>query len=263
MKSILTITGFAAPSKAASHFAMYLANKMKANVTLCNAIENPTIERFSNEQLKSQAKGLQKAEQMQTACPQIDYYTGLGSVTEVASNLIKKRSFSLVVVEISDARMQLKDNSQNIIDSISCPLLLIPLKTLPKVINKIAFASDFSVGDVEVIQSLVSFARPFNAEILIVRISEVKADQLQINDFLDKVTNQVNYDKIYYRHIEDFIVSRGLSWIAKNGYIDVFAMVHRSRTSTGDFFHASLTKELSKDIDIPLLVFQEGHYPVF
>jgi nucleotide-binding universal stress UspA family protein len=281
MKTILITTDFAAPSQTAGHFAIYLANIMKANVTFCHAIEQlaaSSMPIFSDErmkikdsainQFKSQALDF-RVDELDSGITgtQIEFCTGFGSVTEVVSNLVREKSVNLVVTGMFGAgvmkRLLLGSNSQGIIDNISCPVLLIPFSKLPEAINKIAFASDLSKGDIELIHSLVSFARPFDAEILVVHISEGKADHHQIEKFLQEVTNKVNYHKIYYRHIEDKVVSRGLSWIAKNGFIDIFAMVHRRKVFPGNLLSSSHTQELSKNIDIPLLVFQENHYPVF
>jgi nucleotide-binding universal stress UspA family protein len=44
MKTILVTIDFSAPLQTASHFAMYLANKMKVRVALCHVIQmSPAI----------------------------------------------------------------------------------------------------------------------------------------------------------------------------------------------------------------------------
>jgi len=286
MKTILVTTDFSAPSQTAAHFAMYLANKMKARVTLCHAIQmSPAItvaaqvsgglESYSvikdaaDEQIRLQALSLAADEEKDTnsGTPDVDCIVVPGSVPEVVNDLVEKKEICLVVMGMFGAgainRVLLGSNSQNLIDRAVFPVLLVPFKMIPETINKIAFASDLSEGDIGLIHSLVSFARPFNAEILIVHISGAKADPHQISSFLNEVTCKVNYPKIYYRHVEDKDINRGLNWIAENGFIDVFAMVHRKKSFPDNLFSSSHTQKLSRRIDIPLLVFSEDECPLF
>ncbi|MBC7566774.1 MAG: universal stress protein [Pedobacter sp.] len=281
MKTILVTTDFSAPSQTAGNFALSLANALKADLTLCHAIkmlaassdqtlpnEYKMLRDSAIEQLEFQALDLRLDEQ--ESCnpgPRIDYYTALGSVTDMVNDLAHDRKAILVVMGMFGAgmvnRIFLGSNSQDIINNAKCPVLLIPFKKFPELVNKIAFASDLNKGDIELINSIASFARPFNAEILIIHISKTKADQEKVDRFLNEVTNKVNYAKIYYKHIEDTDIGRGLNWIAKNGFIDIFAMVHRKKIFPGNLFNSSETQKLSRNIEIPLLVFQENQYPVF
>ncbi len=281
MKKILVPTDFSAPSQNAGQFAMYLATTLKADITLCHAIKPfaastiPVLpDQYVNqrasaiEQLKFQAAELiTEEDELCIRKPLVDYQTSIGSVTEMVNDLAKDKDIELVVVGMFGAgilnRMILGSNSQDLINGATCPILLIPFKNFPEMIHKIAFASDLGDADIEIIQLLVSFARPFNAEILVTHISNKQADHHQVEDFLNQVTNKVNYSKIYYRHVENKNITRGLSWITKNGLIDVFAMVHNKKTFPGNLFTGSYTQKLSRNIEIPLLVFQENNCHVF
>lgn len=286
MKTILVTTDFSAPSQTAAHFAVYLANKMKAHVALCHAIQTPptitaaaqvsvglfnysVLQNDADEQIRFQALSLAEDDEegADSGTLAVDCIVAPGSVTDVVSDLVKQKEISLVVMGMFGAgainRVLLGSNSQDLIDRAVFPVLLIPFKIIPETINKIAFASDLSIGDIGLIHSLASFARPFNAEILIIHISGAKADPHQISNFLNEVTCKVNYPKIYYRHVEDKDINRGLNWIAKNGFIDVFAMVHRKKGFPDNLFSSSHTQKLSRSIDIPLLVFSENECPLF
>ncbi|MBB5638386.1 nucleotide-binding universal stress UspA family protein [Pedobacter cryoconitis] len=285
MKTILVTTDFSAPSQTAARYALYLANAMKAHLVLCHAIQvSSTVtiaskashspDNFSStydaavEQIQFQVLSLTEKEENDSPTTLVDYIVAPGSVTNVVNDVIKKREISLVVMGMFGAgainRFLLGSNSQNLIDNrLGFPVLLVPFKEFPETVNKIAFASDLSDGDIGLIQSLASFACPFDAEILIVHISGVKVDQIQIDNFLKEVTAKINYHKIYYRHVEDKDINRGLNWIARNGVIDVFAMVHRKNNFPGNIFSSSYTQNLSRSIHIPLLVFSENEFPVF
>ncbi|TCD01512.1 universal stress protein [Pedobacter psychroterrae] len=281
MKTILVTTDFSAPSQTAGRFALYLANALKADLTLCHAVKrviasvSPVLtDQYAEqrnsalEQLEFQALDL-RADQQESGISglQIDCCSAPGPITDLVSSLTVQKEITLVVMGMFGAgminRILLGSNSQDLINSANFPVLLIPFKKFPEKIDKIAFASDLSTGDIGLINSLAGFARAFNAEILIVHIGETKVDQAQVDSFLSEVTGKVKYPKIYYRHVEDKNASRGLNWIAKNGFIDIFAMVHRKQHFPGNLFSSSHTQKLSRDIEIPLLVFQENQYPVF
>ena len=280
MKTILVLTDFSAPSYTAAQFGLSIAYVLEANIKLCYVIEEIVGSRLPilpNEYIRLREDAiknliLQVDDLIQdevdsvTFLPSISYCTALGSITDTVSNIANEKNI-LLVMGMSGAgridRMIFGSNTLNSIDKANCPVLLVPFKNLPDNINKIAFASDLSLGDIDLIHSLVSFAKLFNAEILIVHISEASADQFEVDNFLNEVTNKVNYSKIYYRHIKDKSVDQGLDWIAKKGLIDVFAIVHRNTKFPENLFTWSVTKKLSRSIEIPLLVFQENQYPIF
>jgi len=281
MKTILVLTDFSAPSYTAAQFALSVANVLEADITLCHVIEEivgSRIKIFPEEyvglrdgaikNLNLQVHNLiNEKSDSDTTSTRVSYCTALGSVTDTVSNVANVEKVILLVMGMSGAgmidRMIFGSNTLNSIDKANCPVLLVPFKNLPDNINKIAFASDLSLGDIDLIHSLISFAKLFNAEILIVHISEASADQFKVDNFLNEVTNKVNYFKIYYRHIQDKSVDHGLDWIAKKGLIDVFAIVHRNTKFPENLFTGSVTKKLSRSIEIPLLVFQENQYPIF
>ncbi|MGY4386475.1 nucleotide-binding universal stress UspA family protein [Pedobacter sp. UYP24] len=281
MKRILVLTDFSAPSKNAAHFAKYLANTLKADLTLCHAIKpvvafsTPVlpdqyieVRDLAIEELEFQAAELRTEEdELCIGKSLVNYCTFIGPIIDMVDKLSKDKEIDLVVMGMFGAgminRMILGSNSQDLVNRATYPVLLVPFKNFSGVIHKIAFASDLDDTDIGIIQSLVSFARPFNAEILIIHIGSKKADQHEIDYFLSQVTDKVNYPNIYYRHVENKDTIDGLNWIAKNGLIDVFAMVHRKKTFLENLFTGSCTQKLSRNIDIPLLVFQENNFQVF
>ena len=123
--------------------------------------------------------------------------------------------------------------------------------------KRIAFATDLTEADLALIHSLALFARPFNAEILIVHISndEPEADQKKIDDFLNEVTCKAHYHKIYYRHVKDMGIDEGLNWLTDHVDIDMLAMVHRKHNFIKRLFEGSHTQRMAVDAKLPLLVF--------
>lgn len=154
----------------------------------------------------------------------------------------------------------------NWIDKAPFPVLLVPAEPQPRELRKIVFATDLSAGDVDIIHSLASLARPFNAEILIAHVTDEKYDtaahQQRVNEFLSEVTGKANYGQIYYRHIKSMDFDHGLDWLSERGMINMLSMVHRPHPVWERLIKGSHTQKLAKHIHIPLLVFPPDAHSV-
>jgi len=147
--------------------------------------------------------------------------------------------------------------SRDLIAHVYCPILLIPNDFTYRTIHKIAFATDLSQGDIDLIELLTVFAKPFDAEILIGHIGADTDDtrhEETMETFLHAVTCKNNDDKIYYRYIPQKNIENGILWLTENGQIDVLTMVHRPRGILNELLRGSRTKQIAKRIAIPLLV---------
>jgi nucleotide-binding universal stress UspA family protein len=285
MKTILLPTDFSLASKNAGRYAMHLAKEMRAKLKLCNAVMVPievplaahvsvpvvaieTMEQDADQELKRTAEKMHELEQLETVNddyhPLITYGTGIGTVTDVITSFTADHNISLVVMGMRGngglSRFLLGSSSRAMIEAATFPVLLVPFDVVYKKLTKIAFATDLSRADIDVIHVLAGFAKVFNAEILLVHISNQVPDsqtnsKKEIETFLNEITNNVNYHKIYYQHVLDEIVDEGLDWLSKYGNIQMLAMVHRKQSVLYRLFKGSHTQRLRRKIDIPLLVF--------
>lgn len=288
MKKILVPTDFSLPAKNAGHYAMHLAKEMKVDVKLCNAILVPaeapmasrvawpladysTLREESDRELQELVKNMEALFELENPAdfyhPKIEYLTEVGLVKDVVTNLAHHPDISLVVMGMSGAtgpgKFLMGGNSRALIEAAAFPILLIPKDTSFKKIGKIAFATDLSDSDVEMIHLLAGFARIFDAEILIIHISASDGDhqpkdQPAIDAFLNEITNKVNYHKIYYEYIWNVDVDSGLDWLIAQGKISMLAMVHRNKSLFSRIFKGSHTQRIKNKIDVPLLVFPES-----
>ncbi|MBB2150372.1 universal stress protein [Pedobacter gandavensis] len=284
MKTILIPTDFSPNADHAAFYALELGKKMKAKLKLCNAIMVPaaaqmspqiawplmdlgTLRKDANHQLKKLSEKLKKSSHDADISieehPPIEVKAEIGTVPEVLKMLVEKEKINLVVMGTSGVgglnRFFLGSTSRDLIDNASFPILLVPPGTDFKPIKRIAFATDLSNGDLELIHSLALFARPFNAEILIVHITPDDFDpeihQKKVDDFLNEVTCKVHYHKVYYRHVKDMRVNEGLSWLTDHVDIDMLAMVHRRHPFIKRLFEGSHTQKMAVHVKLPLLVF--------
>lgn len=284
MKTILIPTDFSPNADHAAFYALELGKSMNASLKLCNAVMLPAAAQMSpqvawplmdlgtlradatNELNKLAEKLKQKSVEVgvsENEHPPVKVLAEVGSVTEVLNMLAEKEKINLVVMGTSGAgglnRFFLGSTSRDLIDHANFPILLIPPGTDFKPLKRIAFATDLSAKDLELIHSLALFARPFNAEILIVHISSEDFNpdthQKKVDDFLNEVTCKAHYHKIYYRHVKDMGVDEGLTWLTKHVDIDMLAMVHRKHPFIKRLFEGSHTQKMATHGKLPLLVF--------
>ncbi|MFD2872895.1 universal stress protein [Mucilaginibacter ximonensis] len=291
MKTILIPTDFSETATHAARYGLYLAHHLKADLQLIHAFKVPAEARAAAqsawplddyEQVKHDSeteldKLRHQLELVNIATTSARDYISrisctaeMGDVTTMTRNLVDHFRSPLVVMGMSGAgqlhRLLLGSNSRELIDKATFPVMLIPNRPSTYQLRKIAFATDLSSSDIELIHSLVSLARPFSAEILIAHVTDAKYDpaahQHLVDRFLSEVTSKANYNKIYYRHIKSIDVDHGLDWLSEHGLIDMLAMVHRPHPVFEQLLKGSHTQRLAKHIDIPLLVFPPDAHDV-
>lgn len=286
MKTILLPIDFSLPAKNAGHYAMHLAKEMRANIKLCYAVMLPievplaghvsvplvaidTLQREAEERLRLTAEKMMELDQLDTEIdtyhPKVTQGTGIGSVTDVVTSFATDNDICLVVMGMTGSggglsRFLLGSSSKAMVEEATFPILLVPSETRFIKLRKIAFATDLSQGDIGIIHTLAGFARVFNAQILLVHISDHApgsqvSSKVKIEMFLNEVTNKVNYHKIYYQHVLEDEIDDGLDWLAKYGQIQMLAMVHRKRDVFHRIFKGSHTQRVRRKIEIPLMVF--------
>jgi nucleotide-binding universal stress UspA family protein len=287
MKTILVPTDFSVPAENAAHYAMDLAEGLKANILLCHAIKIPaetamaphvawTLEDYNTVkqdvmvELQTLTKRLKESIMDKEFRPGVSCVAEIGEVADVIRNLVANERLSLVVMGMSGAgtisRFFLGSNSKALIDKANFPLLLIPPGCKFKNIHKIAFATTLDKRDIERINQLANVARLINAEILLVNVSNRKSDsneqQKKVEDFLNDITCKINYPKIYYRQIKNEDVDNGLDWLTQHGQIDILVMVHHKADIYKNIFEGSHTQRIARHIHMPLMVFPGVEQPV-
>lgn len=287
MKKILVPTDFSFPAKNAAFYAMHLATTMQASVKLCNAIMVPvdvpmaaqiswplvefsTLEHEAIESLKKLAKGMEAIFENEVEAdafhPPIEYSTGVGSAPDVIAEFSDHNDISMVVMGMHGAsgttQFLLGSSARAMVQDAKIPVLLVPKEARFKGVHKIAFATDLSEKDIELIHKLADFARLFNAQILLVHVNDEgpedkKENQKKIEAFLNEITNKVNYHKIYYEYVWNIDIDNGLEWLVEHGEVSMLAMVHRKHNIFHKIFKGSHTQRLKNRIKLPLLVLPE------
>ena len=284
MKKLLVLTDFSAIATHAAEYAYFLAEHLKANMILCNAVivaadiplaglaswpleERDTFVQNSDEEIQLLKKHLEASDRGGNYQPIISLINDSGTLTNVLNDTLEQSQIDLVIMGahggdgvhtfLFDARCR------NMIESIHKPLILIPSKAKFAPIKRISFATDFKNpdDDLKFIYTLISLAKQLNAEILLTRVYDGSHQSPEfeqwIKNFLVELSDTANYPNIYYRMVKSAGTETGLDWLCEHGQVDLLAMVHRQRGFFNNLLHESDTKKKAGEVSIPLLIFQD------
>ncbi len=289
MKTIAVLIDFSKRSEHAAMYALHLAQKIEADVLLFNAFLIPAdipmaaaqmawpvyeyeeiktdtennLMKFCNK-LKHEVKARPLPG---TFMPAITCLCEEGPVVDALPTLSKDKNIVLLVAGThgSDAisTFVLGNNSRELIDDTTLPLLLVPENASIENIEKIVFATDLDINDVKYINALAGLANKFSANIMIANVNpENPADtnhNKAENSFMQEMVLKANYRRISYHNIPDQNVKRGLTWVFGNEKPEMLVMVHRKSSILDFFFKSSITKKIAADTPVPLLVYP---YPI-
>ena len=284
MKTLLFPTDFSANATHAAEYGYNLAKQIRANIILCNAIIVPSempkasmevwpfeeydvLIKDSAEELKELKKHLeQDGSRPEGFQPLVSCLNKSGMATEVVKNISVSHKVDLVVIGTHTNSglnaLLLGGHSRKMINDPTKSLLLVSPVTEIAPIKRIGFAIDlnYTANDVNAICELISWARPLNAEVLIVHIPKMENGFPKpvewIKQFLTELSDKTGYPNIRYKFIENVPTEPGLDWICKTEQLDMLAMVHRSHGFFDNLIKGSYTQKMASDITVPLLVFQ-------
>ncbi len=284
MKTILVLTDFSIRADHAAHYALKLAQKIKANLLVCNVFLTPSAEPMAaqvawpmenyddfeegsindvNELAGRLNKQLDKDLADGEFRPAIEEASRAGHVADTLNEIAAHHHIIMAVISVHEAdglsSFLLGNHAREIVEKAGFPILLIPYQSVFGDYKKIAFATDMSYSDIDVVHALSGFAKYLNSEILITHVNDEAAedreDQERVKSFFKLVSSKINYPKIYYRAIQNKSVTEGLQWLSEHSDIDMLAVVHRKHGFFEGMFESSVCQKMADHLSKPILVF--------
>ncbi|MBC7913667.1 MAG: universal stress protein [Pyrinomonadaceae bacterium] len=276
MKNILVLTDFSDRARSAAEYAVQVAAHVKANVLLCHALElteQLTYPLADHLILKNQAMKrlkevgihlnelISKNGDPDLFRPTITYFNDLDMLTDVADKVILNYKIDLVVIgshkTSSMARFFSGSHTNDILDDLKCPILLVPENVTYRPVQNIAYATDLTFNNSKVIGYLAKIASLFGAKIFIDHISPLdlpltileKEVEYSVKEQMDKI----NVD-LTYRTIKGVNITKGLLEISDPEKVDILTLVHKRYDFFEGLFHSSVSKQLAHTTKVPLLV---------
>ncbi|MBB5635895.1 nucleotide-binding universal stress UspA family protein [Pedobacter cryoconitis] len=282
MKTITVLTDFSERAENAARYALRLAQHLQTNITLYNSFLVPaaeplggqvywSMENFNNlqqdseEQLKLLAGRLE--EELSTLPinafkPGISCKSQEGPLFRQVNKIAADRDVMLLVMGTHRkglASLIMGNHMRDIIGSVSLPVLVVPENQFFKHLDKLIFATDMSKSDLEIVHALTELAKPSHADITLAYVqtpgtTEDSTKKL-VTNFLEEISNKINYPKIYYRTVKGVPLKEGLKWLTEHVTCDMFVMVHRHKSFLEELLNLSNTQKMAANINLPLLVY--------
>lgn len=273
METILFPTDFSACADNALIFAKEFSKTLRAKLILYNSFHIPVLNTVApieiEEQLESIAtEDLNKLKEdliNEIKDLTVEYKVNAGLAAENIILMANEIHADLIVMGTKGAsglkEVFMGTNATSVLEKAPCAVLVVPEKINFKGITKIAFATNFNGSDVKTIGSLADLASRYNAELLIVHISEFKQSddyEKELEDWFEnevRTKGNISYSNITVHHLIGGNVDWELEQFIDKNNIDILSLSMRKRTGFLKLFSSSLSKKMAFHSHTPILVF--------
>ncbi len=278
----MVLTDFSAQAKHAAEYAYSISKKINAKMILCNAIiipaampqaglviwpmeESGVLEENSTDQLEKLKAHLEKMDQSHDKKPQIGIINQPGYLQDVVKTIVGDLFVDVVVMGTHENKFGsflFGSQTQNMINSITVPLLLVPSNTKITPFESIYFASDLSdpQGDSAFLKRLIPLAMAFKAEIFITHISTPQNTDRDLpektKEMMLEFSSDLGYPGMHFIRINEEQVISGLDNLMAKESKSLLVMVHREKSFLDGLLKGSRTQKLAKDLEFPMLIFK-------
>lgn len=275
MKSILVVNDHSAAANYAAKFALFIAQKVHANLILLNAVIPvnilPDIE-FEFLPESSQAEYLELpeiplAEQLTVENQSGNNFkpeiTGIDPSMFSADELmpfIQQQDIWMVVKGIPGEEafpQQSATRIQAILNQVKCPMLLVPEKAGIKYFQRIVYIVDLRYCKLPLLNYLVELATPCQASILLAHVTMNGLPIMENKEAIDifsEIGSRVRYSKLFFDQIKEKNLEKIYDVLAYGMNTDLLAIVNH-QFHFDDIVNQYKSIKLSPNITVPLLVF--------
>ena len=267
---VLFPTDFSETANNALQYALQFCQKIGARIDLMHVYHLPFTEasnvsyRQIDEMLdEKQAKALQKLVQLakeaaaeETINQCIPVY-GIFLDHEIV-DLATVGEYDLIIMgtkgEHSKFEKLLGSVTTRTMMNAPCPVLAIPEDASFKEITRIAYATNFAMGDQQATQQLLKMVEMLQAQLHYVHIEKRKgvlgnSNQIHIDDYPSPFTD--------FTLIKNDSILLGLDQFIQSQKIDLLTLFIPERRLWERLFHSSFSQKMTFHTKVPLLVFHE------
>ena len=273
MKSILVPTDFSENANTAIEYACELARSFGAKVLVMNAytpavtqynIVSPLIEEETGRARKlaleklSAICGLVQNQYKPVAC---DTKFVVGGIVDAIEQCMEEGKADMVVMGTKGAsgldKILFGSNTTRVIEKVKRPVLAVPAGCPFQPPKRIVYATDFNNEEFGHLETLVSIAKAFGAELMVTHITTDKAalesEKMLKGNFARQVGGLTDYPAITYFVKYEENIERALDSFTTQVNADWIAMYTRERKMFEKLYDPSLTKAMAYHTKIPLL----------
>lgn len=287
VRRIMVPVDFSEHSKNACKYALGIANVLKAEIRLIHIYYSPTLDTahyseaygmhlnvekyirdiyknavYDMRKLTSELKDIQEEQDYNHVS--IDYRLINGASEYAILEEAKDYNPALVVMghkgkgESDD--VVLGSVTSYILNKIKRPVLAVPESakyTSIKEINNIGYATNFDNSDFDAIGNLINLIKPFHMKIHCVHVETNKQDvwdDVKMKG-LKEYFAELDIPNVECRMIESKDLISGITKFIKEKDIHILSTTTRKRNFFTKLINPSMTREILRQVDIPLLVF--------
>ena len=280
MKTILVLTDFSINADYAAHYALKFAQKIEANLLLCNIYTVPPNDRnpdpkvwppgrHEEESIEDLGELLARLKTQIDAGPESDFRPEInqcseeGLVQDIINEVAAKNNIFMAIISMHSAcylsTIFSENHTKDIIEHANFPVLIIPYQVQYKDYKTIAFATDLAETDTDVLRSLSTLASYSDSEILITNVSNddtaAREEEKSLKQFFGQEVLKINNPKILYKAIKSKSVGDSLRWLSQHVEIDMVVLVHRKQDLFQKITEGSVIKKMADHPAKPLLIF--------
>ena len=283
MKTILCPTDFTPASLNAVRYAFELNKTFKSKIILFHAYYVPVpttdLPAFIPDAQNIRQEALNRLSEIRdqmknefpTVTAKVELQVAEGNPVTGIEEMQKDQEVSLIISGTRGASGLRKflagSNSARFTVKSACPVITVPDGSKFRPFNKIVFATNYAEGDFENIEQVIDFAKPFNAQVIMLHISTGNLDKTaefaSIEHFKERIAEDSHYANLTFKLMESKNIEEGLLNYLDEVKADLIAMTNRHRSFFQKFFERSLTKQVAFDTHTPLLAFHEAEQEVY
>ena len=272
MKTIICPTDFSKASENAVHYAVGLARQFKSKVILMHAYETPVIytdvtvaslqidfeairENALKQLKKFYARILESVNDVQF---ELVLQQGLPSA-RVIELAIEKKADMVVMATTASGQLQrflIGSNASRVVREAPCKVMLVPPKAKFSGLKKIVYTTDLSDDNLIASNQVAGIAERFNAELIFLNIDNKSLvhDENDLRRITHRIRQFVTYPKMKGFVCTDLNIADGITFFLKSQKADCLAMATHHRRILQSMVNPSVTKRVSYQTHLPLLV---------
>lgn len=186
-----------------------------------------------------------------------------GNLHECIEDVIQNASVDLVLMQADtlpdSGKAAHADHAAQVMEQVSCPLMVVPSALAYKKIKRLVFATDFTDRDPKVLAQINNFARQAGAILTLVQVYS-KAERAQLSSMkaaMHEVEEQLKGKHVRFKLLEEEDMLEGVSDFAESEDADMLVLATRDSYLMQRLFSSAYVKTMAYHTRIPLLTFRQ------
>ncbi|MEJ8757422.1 universal stress protein [Pontibacter sp. H259] len=281
MKKILCPTDFSKTATKALEYAIYIAKKSGAHLSLLHVVHLPIVDTSETALVASELLGEQirdASERLKAMVMQIeemhganrageftcDYIIKEALLTDFAEHLTQHEGYSLIVMGTTGGGNALEElligsNTEAVVEEVKCTLLAVPGHANAPDFTKIVYATDYTSSDKIALKEVVEFAALFDACVDLVHVTKDTSEELK--EKADKFWHEVEGDypsaQLCMREVVNNKPDEGLKAYFEQENGSLLAILRRKKGFFEELFSQRLADRMTYKAEVPLLILHE------